>query len=290
IDLFRDGEHFSTFSTRNFLDHYADDSTSLDGVHDFSTNNQYDWDMENEREINGDIALIPVSSSICETMNNISESPPCNDDFQKIMNDWQHDVCWEYSSGKVREIGSEDFSIDDPIIIPEENNDETVEQKSSPLHEILNLPSSSTFDITTYLNEEEPKPVQNVPVRKPKAGMKKIDLKAQRYIVEEDEDDVDVETISECGNSPVLEAVDLNSLLEQFEATEMPEVPSNFIENSPDLKATYEKVIIKEEPIDTFTENSFTDKNNVKCKPEVVKVKKEPMEKDVLKIKKRICN
>lgn len=47
-------------------------------------------------------------------------------------------------------------------------------------------------------------------------------MKAQKYVIDDpEEDNVDVETVSENGSStPVLQAGDLNSLLEQFEASE----------------------------------------------------------------------
>lgn len=90
-----------------------------------------------------------------------------------------------------------------------------------------------TFDITSYINdttaepstsapEETPPPPPNPPKEKrPRTGGKKIDMKAQRYVIDDLEDDhVDVETVSENGNPPVLEAGDLDSLLEQFEASE----------------------------------------------------------------------
>lgn len=57
-------------------------------------------------------------------------------------------------------------------------------------------------------------------------GRKKIDREAQKYIVDdisnpsEDEDEVDIETVSEEGSAPVLEAGSIEDLLIQFEATE----------------------------------------------------------------------
>jgi len=57
-------------------------------------------------------------------------------------------------------------------------------------------------------------------------GRKKIDREAQKYIVDgtsnpsEDEDEVDIETVSEEGSAPVLEAGNIEDLLLQFEATE----------------------------------------------------------------------
>lgn len=114
----------------------------------------------------------------------------------------------------------------------------------------LNMPEPSNFDIANYIDDTLPPPPspvetpssagfetkQNVAQRKLGIGVKKIDMNAQRYIVEEDnegEDDVDVETVSECGgNVPVLEAGDLNSLLEQFEATELPDMSINLLDTT----------------------------------------------------------
>ncbi|XP_045473204.1 uncharacterized protein LOC123679764 isoform X2 [Harmonia axyridis] len=61
--------------------------------------------------------------------------------------------------------------------------------------------------------------------KKPKvAGIKRIDKKAGRYIIDnEDEDrEIDIETVTK-DDVPVIEANDVNSLLEQFEATELGE-------------------------------------------------------------------
>lgn len=132
-------------------------------------------------------------------------------------------------------------------------------RKDSESSDLLNTSFSSTeltnFDIAEYVFEEnkqtkksientepvivkqepnldeEPvdiKPV-DLPKRTIKAGMKKIDLKAQKYIIDEDikksfsedECDIDIETVSEEESSPVLEAGNLTDLLEQFEATEV---------------------------------------------------------------------
>ncbi|XP_066247685.1 serine-rich adhesin for platelets [Euwallacea similis] len=61
-----------------------------------------------------------------------------------------------------------------------------------------------------------------------RAGGKKLDHVARQYIVtdtkkpcSEDEDDVDIETVSEEEPGPILQAGNITDLLEQFEATEM---------------------------------------------------------------------
>lgn len=125
----------------------------------------------------------------------------------------------------------------------------------SETEDLLNISFSSTemtnFDIAEYIFEENKQSIQSIPQidctnsvknevpepvvaqkitkRSVGAGRKKIDMKAQRYVVEnryikkslsDDECDVDIETVSEEENEPVLEAGDLASLLEKFEAAE----------------------------------------------------------------------
>ncbi|XP_076266261.1 PGC-1 family member spargel isoform X2 [Rhynchophorus ferrugineus] len=127
--------------------------------------------------------------------------------------------------------------------------------RSSESSDLLNVSFSSTdmtnFDIAEYIFEENKQSKQSIepechddkegkkqerntaPFIEPRnigAGRKKIDLKAQKYIVEndikkrsvvsDDECDVDIETVSEDERETVLEAGDLTSLLEKFEATE----------------------------------------------------------------------
>lgn len=115
-----------------------------------------------------------------------------------------------------------------------------------------------TFDITSYINDNTlepstfesdsiaPSPPQSiVNEKKPRIGGKRIDMKAQRYVIDDPEDDhVDVETVSENGNPPVLEAGDLDSLLEQFEASE--EFHSTMHNDKTDM-VKVEKVEVKTE-------------------------------------------
>lgn len=130
-----------------------------------------------------------------------------------------------------------------------------------------------TFDITSYINDNIPEPsifeskntdlfTQTPPQsivneKKPRIAGKRIDMKAQRYLIDDPEDDhVDVETVSENGNPPVLEAGDLDSLLEQFEASE--EFHSTMHGDKTDM-IKVEKVDIvevKTEPIEQETEKS----------------------------------
>lgn len=141
---------------------------------------------------------------------------------------------------------------------------------------LLNLNDSKNFDITAYLKDDPPHSPAEKFSRKHRAGVKKIDMKAQRYILDED-DDVDVETVSECGDpTPILEAGDLNSLLEQFEASEIPDLtlPEDFLETrSPILLKTDVPNI---EQINR-TQDNLLEESRIECKP-VVKIKEEFME------------
>nr|XP_023024188.1 peroxisome proliferator-activated receptor gamma coactivator 1-alpha [Leptinotarsa decemlineata]XP_023024189.1 peroxisome proliferator-activated receptor gamma coactivator 1-alpha [Leptinotarsa decemlineata] len=264
IDSFRDGEQFSTFDTCNYVENYLDDSTSLDNLPNFGQNDMYEWNMDVEREINGDIALIPM------TVSRLNDSSP--NDFQKIMNDWQTFISTD--------LVSDEFRMEEPIITPEETENEMVQQSNSPLNDYFNLPVDESFDLTSYIVQDESVPPANPTFssseKKLKAPVKKIDLKAQRYIVDDDEDEVDVETISENEenlavhkeeNPTVLEACDLNSLLEQFEAT-VPHLPINIIEN--DFEP-YELPNISIKPEEILMENNITDSGSITM-PEIFSV------------------
>ncbi|KAK5645535.1 hypothetical protein RI129_006835 [Pyrocoelia pectoralis] len=180
-------EHFPSYESSDFLD--ADDDTQND---DKLFEPRY-WDWETEQELNGDIALIPMSSGV--STNYLSNSPPVREDIQKIMSEWQELM------NEVSEL--EAFTTDMSL-------------------------SDESHDIT----------VDNVPAVKSNQRLpgKKIDTTAQCYILndpstfiksepkEEDSGDsendfIDVDTVSD-QTTPILQAGDLNSLLEQFEATE----------------------------------------------------------------------
>ncbi|CAG9865257.1 unnamed protein product [Phyllotreta striolata] len=231
VDLLRDGEHFSTFE---FMDEYSDELSHLDSDsgHEFNKK-ECDWNLDTEREINGDIALIPV----CDlNLSNFNDPLSNIEDFHKIVSDLQQFINIDPST---------ELGVIDPV--------QTDSHKIEPLD-----PNIANFDITKYINEDDLSPSEP-PAKKVKAGVKKIDLNAQRYLIDDDED-VDVETI-DCDISPVLEAKDVTSLLEQFEATELPELPSNFIEDG------YGKAPVKfdikqellDEPIDVNSEPEAAD-------------------------------
>lgn len=125
----------------------------------------------------------------------------------------------------------------------EENDDEMAQQKGSKCDNLDDDIEASNFDITSFINDP------TIEERKIKAGVKKIDMQAQKYIVEEGEEDddedenVDIETVEDCENSPVLQAGDLKSLLEQFEATEMPEVRPVLLEETEIVEEKKESLV-----------------------------------------------
>lgn len=133
--------------------------------------------------------------------------------------------------------------------------------------DLLNLKDPKYFDITKFLKDDPPSPRYS---RKHRAGVKKIDMKAQKYIIDE-EDDVDVETVSECGEpAAIIQAGDLHSLLEQFEASEMPDptVPDDFLETTSSILSTDTS---KTDKIDIIQDN-VVEESRIECKP-VVKIK-----------------
>lgn len=82
------------------------------------------------------------------------------------------------------------------------------------------------FDLTTYINDDDTEPIP--PISTPSANIKPksepIPIKnvtpPKTDLVDTDDDCIDVETVSPSGCRPVLEAKDVTSLLEQFEANE----------------------------------------------------------------------
>ncbi|XP_056638669.1 uncharacterized protein LOC130446414 isoform X4 [Diorhabda sublineata] len=261
------GEDFSTFDSENFLDPYPYEGTTTDSTQRFTPEN-YEWNSEKELEINGDIALVPV----CD-MNVTIDTSQNVDDFYKVLTDLQQLINVDPIS---------DFTIEPLINSKDEAETDLIDEK-------VDLLNTSNFDIAEYLNDDEPEPTPPVSTksssttnnasktnpskpssacRKFKAGVKKIDLQAQKYIIDEEEDEVDVETLSECEeNSPVLEAKDVDSLFEQFEATQIHNYPEYFIKS--------ERVISEKFPNDIFEEPSV---KKIKEKKQETIVKKEIIE------------
>lgn len=163
--------------------------------------------------------------------------------------------------------------------IPAVKKGRTISCSSDLLNTSFSSTDLSTFDITDYVFKDEQPQVKDtvqskteeIPIKSeslptgsggdtdvnpPPAppikravgiGRKKIDFKARKYIVEdtsnpsEDEDEVDIETVSEEDSAPVLQAGNIADLLEQFEATEA----CVKHDNPPKVETKTEKVIEK---------------------------------------------
>lgn len=136
------------------------------------------------------------------------------------------------------------------------------------------------FDLPSFINDLDVKPnivtppiqIKTEPERKRPIGGKKVDLEAQKYIIDDPDDvHIDVETISESGSPPALEAGDLDSLLEQFEASEVnrsalePEVCGINVIDSDSVKVKVKKEIQVHVPPER--------KKTVKCAQEKYKNK-----------------
>ncbi|KAF5291185.1 hypothetical protein FQA39_LY14427 [Lamprigera yunnana] len=191
-------EHFPSYESSNFFT-MDDESQSGEDAYNNNDSALY-WDWEVEQEINGDIALIPMSSNI--GMNYLSNSPPAREDFQKIMSEWQ-----QYMSSEVSEL--ETFNNELPL---------TDDYKNFIPESSYKVPQVATF------------------------SGKKMDLAGQCYIYDKEENVLDIKEEFDCDikvekdndsenefidpeeipdhEPPILHAGDVNSLLEQFEATE----------------------------------------------------------------------
>lgn len=175
----------------------------------------------------------------------------------------------------------EKLATDIPLTIGEDNYPDFQEIRPNS-----SLNTSSPWNLLDNLNTVE----NNTNIRTIKSAGKKIDMNAQCYIVTKKEldldnesdsidimepiikkesfsdeerenndtenDYVDVDTVSEQG-TPILQAGDLNSLLEQFEATEN----NNCLQSQPPL-------VIKEEKIEI--ENMTEESNVKKIKPKEI--------------------
>ncbi|CAH1964974.1 unnamed protein product [Acanthoscelides obtectus] len=273
IDLFRDEEQFSTYQN-NYLD--LDVSTSPNNYS--NSDNVYQWNYS-------------TTSDICEELESTSHistgninSPP-KEDLQKIMNEWQQLLNMDPLC--------DDFSIEDALTnTTEQTEDETSSQEQSSLDEILDDPNTSHFDITEYINQDATKPKTAQPSHRIRAGCKKIDLKAQRYIIEDDEPEVDVETVSDS---------------EDGEASIKKECTDKVCDDKVKAESVYiekKHIVVKEEALeeannldvmekDRVVKDSFVQENGKTVKSENVKKEVFPeIKKDVCKVKQepRIVN
>lgn len=148
------------------------------------------------------------------------------------------------------------------------------------------------FDITAYLGQPEPVLHKSIG-----PGGKKIDMEAQRYVLDDSEDDqIDVETVSNCtspvlqrnedSTSPVLEAGDVDSLLAQFEAKTEHHLNNSFAyENFFDVKADISLMPIFNDFSEWNTPNKLElDVKVEDVKPDLNEIKKEDNKPCIAKI------
>lgn len=131
--------------------------------------------------------------------------------------------------------------------------------------------TDSTKSVTSSTSNQQSHPETE---RKRPIGGKKVDLEAQKYIIDDPEDvHIDVETISENGSPPALEAGDLDSLLEQFEATEgqssvlQPQVCSEDFNDCDKVKVDLVKEKVQ---VGAVEKGKNTVKKQEKCKKQAV--------------------
>lgn len=151
------------------------------------------------------------------------------------------------------------------------------EDADKSFHRPENMEVLQDFDMLSYINA----PKQHII----KAGVKKIDVEAQKYIVDSKTDQtnesadtsddlIDVETVFESSSLPVLEANDALSLLEQFEASEKPNLAKDKT-SIDDFFNQGEINKVPKTPTDIFEEASVAQKTDVESEKKVNSVKKD---------------
>ncbi|XP_057340127.1 uncharacterized protein LOC130677396 isoform X3 [Microplitis mediator] len=227
---FHDEEHFPEFSLNLDQYNFSADSHKLHMVIDddfdyIQSQRAPESFWEVEQELNGDMAVLPASgvSSVMPKIENMKE------DFVKVFTDWHEHIGYleecdinddlialNNNLPENLNISLSDMFTDDNIDIhtsPIKTTQKTVKIIASPIKNPVEFPSS-------YLLS--PAKESSV-VKKLKLD---LEVNQQSIVVKENDDDsvekeegcIDVETVSEY--QPVLEACDVKSLLEQFEASE----------------------------------------------------------------------
>ncbi|XP_067007504.2 serine-rich adhesin for platelets [Anabrus simplex] len=287
---FHDGAHFSTISSPLYDQDILDDSEAslLDIMRDdfsyeashFADPNDL-WDQE--QEINGDMALLPLTVPLDGPMPKLE--PHSKEDFQKMLSDWQEHL------GSMQASDSEDMDVKDivgmDIVMPKNDPDDLpndifenssldlkpplsspdkflscIKQDQALKHKVscsINLKEDFTsLSLENFLDgddedddekfgltvaEDEPLIPECLSDDNGKDGTNDLEANSKEMPslssdtsssikteydegcididnikIEIEEDCIDVETVSE--QIPVLEAGDLKSLLEQFEASE----------------------------------------------------------------------
>ncbi|XP_069695768.1 serine-rich adhesin for platelets-like isoform X2 [Periplaneta americana] len=248
-----DEEHFSTLPSPLYDQDMLEDSdvSLLDMIrNDFS----YEVAVRNfdapdlwgtEQELNGDMAVLPLTMPLDGSFSKLESHT--KEDFQKMLTDWQEHL------GSLQASDTEDMDVKDivgldmvmPKQISENLPDDIFEDDSKPYIATKKHTSpiklehkSSLFGISikdelseitldNFMDSEEDEDLalntaedEAIDVVSGATEVTNSDIK-----VEMEEDCIDVETVSE--QIPVLEAGDLTSLLEQFEASEAFNTNSN---------------------------------------------------------------
>lgn len=192
----------------------------------------YDLDKKNE----GEDALLPLADGSFDLPTFICQSDEipldCNsidnnkDEEYSLRNGSNITKCETLGSSSTNFLNKINSDISDDILLCNITSNDIKLKNDIRNHNIASSIEVGNNNVTSNVITNIPKPKTIGP------GGKKIDMKAGRYVIEEtkfsdsEDDEVDVETISECGTSPVLEARDLDSLLEQFEAETISDNPS----------------------------------------------------------------
>ncbi|XP_023719461.1 uncharacterized protein LOC111870987 isoform X2 [Cryptotermes secundus] len=250
-----DDEHFSNISSPLYDQGILEDSEGLllDMLHsefpsyEIAVSRNFDapdlWGTE--QELNGDLAVLPLAVPLDGSFTSLE--PHAKEDFQKMLTEWQEHLGSLQSSDAddmdVKDIAEIDMVLPNhvsehlPDDIFEDDTKPSVstgkqipllklEQKSSPLS-ITMKDDFNKLSLDNFMKCEEDIDLGFAVIKDEAIDM--LDSATEGVIIDTkvdlDDDCVDVETVSE--QIPVLEARDLASLLEQFEATEVINTSSN---------------------------------------------------------------
>ncbi|XP_063989416.1 serine/arginine repetitive matrix protein 2 isoform X2 [Diachasmimorpha longicaudata] len=232
---FHDEEHFSDFSlSLDPHDSLEESSSSLMAIvdSDFDYNDCQGLDTSGglwgtEEELNGDMAVLPHSgvASVIPKIENIKE------DFAKVLIDWHEHIGYLQASDL-----EEDMDMSMPLAMVDKNTTEFDESifdslTASPTKTPRKLASNPSTPRKVTSNKSLPSIVTN-PSQLPSSPGKIFEGSPEKSCISrkeevlkihednhsESDDCIDIETVPE--EVPVLEAGDVKSLLEQFEASE----------------------------------------------------------------------
>lgn len=258
--LFHDEGRFSVFNVLGNPEN-NDSADSSDCNENFVSGDVWSY------EVNSDLEFMLVNDQF--DFNTINSSSTA-EDFENLLNDWQN-ISTPEEKSSLNEIKQECVPLPN---IKQELNDEEM------LDDFFEEVDTKNLDLCSFVNGDCQEEIKKPTIR---AGVKKIDLKAQKYIVDEDEDEnVDIETVSDNEEKAVLEAGDLKSLLEQFEATCKNDVDIKTEQKSEQIEKSYKVDIkIKEEPAIIKEEKISHEQIDVKPTPvDISKIKIEPSDEN----------